>query len=147
MEGMRGHRPLNRDPDPPKGAPKMPPGMPDRAKTLWRRLTTELDALNLITVVDGAALEGICRAYDQAVEADQIIKRCQREIRKELNTKGPVTASGWYQRLGVQNAISKKAWSQFKVLSIEFGLTPASRTRLSVGETGRVIDDLEAEMA
>ena len=103
-------------------------------------MAPELDRLNLITMVDGSALEAACVAYAHAIMADRAIERLQDRIYhggKDVNIN--------YNRLSLQNAVSKKAWQQFKSFCTEFGLTPASRSRLAVGDTGMVIDPI-AEM-
>lgn len=145
LEGNRGRRPITPEPEPPKGAPKMPQGMPERAKTLWKRLVFELDALNLITVVDGAALEGAVVAYAHATKADRAVERIQGDISKaERSGAGSEKLQHLYYRLSMQNAASKKAWTQYRSFCVEFGLTPSSRTRLTVGDTIQTIDTAEA---
>ena len=140
LEGNRGRRPILPEPQPAKGAPKPPGHLPDVAKAIWSVLAPELDRLNLITAVDGTALEGFCTAYAHALLADRQIERLQYRIAhggKDVNIN--------YNRLSLQNAVSKKAWQQVKSFCTEFGLTPASRSRLAVGDTGMVIDPI-AEM-
>src|SRR5687767_14404937 len=71
-EGNRGHRPLNAfEPQPTLGVPRAPKGLPPMALALWRVLAAELDRLNVLTIVDGTALEGACMAVAQARAADE----------------------------------------------------------------------------
>jgi P27 family predicted phage terminase small subunit len=131
-EGNRGRRKLNPDaePQPTPGGTRMPSGMPKPAQTLWRALTAELDRLNLLTVVDVTALEAACRAVAQARAADREIEKVQRKL-----ASGKAAKEAYYH-LSILNATSKKAWQQYKAFATEFGLTPASRTRLAAGDTG-----------
>ena len=157
MEGNRGRRPILPEPQPAKGIGKPPSGLPATSKRIWKTLAAELDRLNLLTVVDALALEGVCVAYAHAIAADREIERLQREIKsatdekrvKKLSAEELVveyrTININYNRLSLQNAVSKKAWQQVKSFCGEFGLTPASRSRLAVGDTGMVIDPI-AEM-
>jgi P27 family predicted phage terminase small subunit len=122
----------------------MPTGLGSRAKTAWKQLVSELDALNLVTVVDGYALEGAVVALDHARTADRAVERIQEEIGNlERSGAGSQGLQHLYYRLSMQNAASKKGWQQYKGFCVEFGLTPASRTRLAVGDTGVVIDAAE----
>ena len=157
LEGNRGRRPILPEPQPAKGVDAPPRGMPAVSRRIWKTLAAELDRLNLLTVVDAMALEGVCVAYAHAIAADREIERLQREIKsgtdekrvKKLSTEELVaeyrTININYNRLSLQNAVSKKAWQQVKSFCTEFGLTPASRSRLAVGDTGMVIDPI-AEM-
>ena len=157
LEGNRGRRPILPEPQPAKGVDKPPSGLPAVSKRIWKTLAAELDRLNLLTVVDAMALEGVCVAYAHAIAADREIERLQREIKsgtdekrvKKLSAEELVveyrTININYNRLSLQNAVSKKAWQQVKSFCTEFGLTPASRSRLAVGDTGMVIDPI-AEM-
>ena len=157
MEGNRGRRPILPEPQPAKGIGKPPSGLPATSKRIWKTLAAELDRLNLLTVVDAMALEGVCVAYAHAIAADREIERLQREIKSLTGSDRPEDASPEeiadeyrhtninYNRLSLQNAVSKKAWQQVKGFCTEFGLTPASRSRLAVGDTGMVLDPI-AEM-
>ncbi len=148
LEGNRGHRSLGKpQPEPTRGAPRMPAHLPMAAKRLWQMLAGELDAIGIMTKVDGAALEGLCVAYARAVEADKVLARegLTVDVKKEIDDgdgrKKLVTVMT-YQRPEV--AISHNCWRRYKEFCAEFGLTPSARGKLSVGTTGREIDPLEA---
>lgn len=141
LEGNRGRRPLQSEPEPAKGQPDIPTGLSEVAARVWGSLSEELDRLGLLTVIDGCALEAACRAYAGAVEADEIIAGLQGRIRN-----GKRTDQKSFYRLSIMNAVSKKNWQQFKSFCTEFGLTPASRSKLAVGATGHQIDSLEARL-
>jgi len=157
MEGNRGRRPILPEPQPAKGVKAPPRGLPTVAKRIWKTLAAELDRLNLLTVVDAMALEGVCVAYAHAIAADREIERLQAAIKGAASEKRAEKLTPEelveeyrevninYNRLSLQNAVSKKAWQQVKSFCGEFGLTPASRSRLAVGDTGMVIDPI-AEM-
>lgn len=124
LEGNRGKRALNRhEPEPALGIPNPPDWFDADSRSIWDRIVPELDRLGLLTVVDGAALEGACSAYATAVQCRRILQRdglvCQ------VGNQG-------YRQQRPEVSIEQKAWAQFRAFCIEFGLTPASRTRLSV---------------
>jgi P27 family predicted phage terminase small subunit len=136
IEGNRGKKPIPAEPQFTIGTPIRPAGMPPVARNLWALLVAELDRLQLLSLVDGPALAGACVAYAQARWADRRIHDYQRALAGKK--KGP--KKGALLGLSIQNAVSKKAWTQFKSFCTEFGLTPASRSRLAVGLTGKEID-------
>src|SRR5512146_3144589 len=71
LEGNPGHRPLNPDePMPTAGEPPCPPWLADEAKAEWDRIVPELSRLNVLTVIDGAALAAYCQAFARWAEAE-----------------------------------------------------------------------------
>ncbi|MCU1326666.1 MAG: phage terminase small subunit family [Bryobacterales bacterium] len=76
-------------------------------------------------------LEGACVAYQQAVQADEIITREGPVCRTE--SLDPQTKKS-IMKLKVHPAvtISRSAWSQVRSFCSEFGLSPVARVRLSV---------------
>jgi P27 family predicted phage terminase small subunit len=131
-EGNRGRRKLNPDaePQPTPGGTKSPIGLTQWGKTLWRTVTDELDRLNLLTLVDHGALQAAIVGADQANVADRRINGLLRKI-----NSGKAEQHDYYQ-LSIMNSASKKGWQQFKSFATEFGLTPASRSRLTVEPDG-----------
>jgi P27 family predicted phage terminase small subunit len=127
LEGNRGHRPLDleAEPQPLKGLPE-PEGLPADARRIWDEIVPELDRLNLLTMVDGVSLESACRGAANARAADAEVEKCMDKIRAgEANQET-------YYRLSMLNSVSKKGWQQWKTFATEFGLTPASRSRINL---------------
>lgn len=116
----------------------MPLGLSAWAAKVWRNAVTELDRLNLLTIVDHAALEAAIIGADQAHQADESM----RDLLGKINS-GKAGQEDYY-RLSIMNSVSKKGWTQFKAFCTEFGMTPASRTRLTAdpGST-RKMDPIE----
>ena len=143
LEGNVGHhRALpGEEPKPQIGKPEMPKGMGTAAKRHWRRYVHNLMLLNVLTVVDGQALEQACRCaalaekYGNAVNAEPIIDV------PIFDEKGSIVA--WQKQpnklLPAYLATSKT----MKAFQIEFGLTPASRVKLRVEKKP---DDAEQEL-
>lgn len=69
--------PLNLDePQPPRIIPNCPKHLDENARKEWRRISLELHRLNLLTIVDRAALAAYCpRAWGRWVEAEEHIQR------------------------------------------------------------------------
>jgi len=128
LEGNRGHRTLNpeSEPQPAKGILRAPSGMTKEAKRIWRSIVPELDRLDLLTVVDATSLRGACMGAATAQAADTEIAA----IQKRMAAKKAATDD--YQKLAMLNNIAKRGWQQWKSFATEFGLTPASRSRINV---------------
>lgn len=126
LAGNPGKRPLNEnevEPPVPDRIPYAPRHLNGEAKREWRRIVAILLELELYTEVDRAALAMYCQAWGRWVEAE---KKLAKEDLILTSCKGT-----FYQnpRLHVAN----KAWEQMRKILPEFGLTPSSRARLSVG--------------
>jgi P27 family predicted phage terminase small subunit len=121
LRGNPGRRPLNdREPEPEVKLPKPPEHLSDEAKREWRRAGKLLLEMGLVSDLDRAALAGYCAAWGRWVEAEAALKQYG------VVVKSP---SGF----PIQSpylAIANKAMEQMRVFLLEFGLTPASRTRV-----------------
>lgn len=132
IEGNPGKRPLlENEPKPRPVAPTCPAWLNTKAKKEWQRVVPELKALGLLTVVDGAALAGYCQAYARWREAEEAIEK--------YGMIGK-TESGYVQQLPYVS-IAQKSAQLMKAFATEFGLTPSSRSRISVPP--KLDDDME----
>lgn len=110
--------------------PEMPKGMSKAARREWKNIVPMLRKLRVLSNVDGKALAGYCESY--------ALWECARnQYLKEgitfLSEHGPKK----HPAVGVAN----DALKSMKTFLIEFGLTPASRTRLKI-ERPKTEDDL-----
>jgi P27 family predicted phage terminase small subunit len=125
LAGNPGKRPIPaNEPQPTKGQPPRPRHLVGEARKEWRRICGELSQLDILTMADRAALAAYCQAWATWVEAEQ-----------HLRTEGLVLKSptGYI----VENpyvGIGHKAMGQMRAFLVEFGLSPASRTRLGVAK-------------
>lgn len=126
LEGQCGHRPLNQnEPKPESVAPKCPAHLRGEARREWGRIVPELLALGLLTRIDKAALAAYCTAWAEYCEASTKA----RETGLVIKTKqGNIIPNPF---LGVAHT----AMGLMHKFLTEFGLTPSSRTRLSVQAT------------
>lgn len=139
--GNPGHRKVNEDEPKPSTDPVSlgkPPSFLNRdAKEEWKRIAPELVILGLLTIVDRSALAGYCAAYSRWVKAE-------RELQKSEKDGGGFiykTPSG-YKQQSPFIAIAKGAMETMHKFSIEFGFTPAARTRIKgSGKTNDADDD------
>lgn len=91
---------------------------------------------------DAQMLEGACVNYGRAVAADLIIARDG--IMQEISTidaesgEKTVIKSQYHPAITVSNA----AWRQVRAFCSEFGLSPVSRTRLTIEKKDAGTEDL-----
>ena len=127
LEGNRGKRALN-DAEP-KPNPLMdlkPPVFLDKyGKAEWKRIVPVLAGLGLLTEVDRAALAGYCNAYGTWEAAN-----------REMRGKSMVvfTEKGYPVQNPLLNVINKQS-DIMKSYLVEFGMTPAARSRVT-GDVG-----------
>lgn len=108
------------DPEPITVVPKPPSHLTTVGKREWRRVCGQLIELGVLTDLDLSALEGYCSAYGRAVEADRALKKHGLTMS---------CAQGTIARPEV--AIARTAWAEARRFAQEFGITPASRTRVA----------------
>ena len=136
LEGNPGRRPLNKyEPKQQKTAPKCPTWLTQEAKKEWKRMSKSLEAIGILTTVDMGAFAGYCQAYARWKEAEEF-----------LSKHGTIfkTPSGYIQQVP-QVSIAQTYLKIMKDFCSEFGLTPASRTRLQVNVEGdnKETDEME----
>lgn len=101
------------------GIPAALKGSP-HAITCWKDYYPLLVKLRLVTSADVLSFQGLCMAYARAREADESVRK--------YGIVRMVRAKGFIQNPAVM--ISQRAWSEVRKYAQEFGLTPASRTRV-----------------
>ncbi|APM39939.1 phage terminase small subunit P27 family [Clostridium kluyveri] len=135
LEGNPGKRPLNvNEPKPEKKAPKCPTWLEPEAKKEWRRMSRSLEAIGILTKVDAASFAGYCQSYARWKEAEEF-----------LTKHGTIfkTPSGYIQQVP-QVSIAQTYLKIMKDFCSEFGLTPASRTRINVDkDSNDCLDPME----
>lgn len=132
--GNPGKRPLNeREPQPAVEPPAMPAWLSPAAKAEWKRIVPELIRLGLLAKIDRAALTAYCQAVAELEIATQTLdvegRVCRMPI---LNNAGEVIG----ERLKAHPCVAQMnaASQRVKALIQEFGLTPASRSRVQAGD-------------
>jgi P27 family predicted phage terminase small subunit len=136
-----------KEPKPEKvsNVPKPPAYLSKYAKKVWKDLAEELVEKGILTVVDLPALEACCEAYGQYRLAFEAVFR---PVDPETGKKGKRTLARYMKGRNSQTmpeyTAMNKAWATFKSFLTEFGLTPASRTKLEIAEPkGKGEDPME----
>ena len=122
-EGRPGKRRLNgREPQPRGITPKCPAYLDERARQEWRRLILILKQMKVLTEADGLMLGNLCLTVSTLVKAQE-----------KLNQLGILykSPSGYVMQSPLLTVVNQCVDTITK-LSREFGLTPASRPRLTI---------------
>lgn len=141
-----------KEPKPQRQIPSPPEHMSDRAKVAYGRVSVILDRMGVLTEADGLALEAMCEAYADLIEARQALRKpIAIEIKSEdgvgkypyeVAKPGEVTyvtvgKSGPMARSRPEMALIADADNRLRSWMARFGMTPADRSRVSsVGEDG-----------
>lgn len=137
LAGNVGHRPINKNEPKFSGTPTCPRHLDDEAKKEWKRISKELTSMGLLTSVDRAALAAYCAAYSRWASAEEQIQKFG------LVIKSPKSG---YPVPNPYVGIANTALDLMRKFASEFGMTPASRTRLSVEPPKGSQDPFEAFM-
>ena len=139
LEGDRGkgRRPINEHaPTPPKGIIKCPSWLLPEAKKEWKRLAPSLEAMGVLTIWDIESFSAYCQAYARWKEAEEFITQ-HGSIFK--------TPSGYVQQVP-QVSIAQQNLKIMQSLAGEFGLSPATRSRIIAAGGGTGGKDAEDPM-
>ena len=110
------------EPRPEPSTPSCPDHLTEAAQDEWKRIVPELERLGLLTQLDRAALGLYCVAYGRWAEAEKQAA----VLGMVVKTKAGSLIQNPY--LGIANRAAK----QMHELLVEFGMSPSSRTRVSV---------------
>lgn len=127
------------------GIPRPPAYLSKYAKKAWKALAGELVEKGILTVIDTLALEACCEAYGQYRLAHEAVFR---PVDPETGKRGKRTFAEYMEGRNSQTmpeyTAMKGAWATFKSYLIEFGMTPASRTKLEISDKkGEETDPME----
>lgn len=121
VTGNPGKRALNKsEPEPPPGDVECPDTLLGAAKEEWNRIAPILLEAGLFTKADRAALLCYCQAFANTVEYEKLC----REVGPDL-----ALAKGFRKAATV-------AAGQVRAFAAEFGMTPASRSRVTTSAGG-----------
>ena len=132
---------IGRTPPTTSGIPDCPKHLRGRARETWEFWRVELIGMQIDSRCDGRMLEGACIAYARAVDADLIIAR------EPVYFQGKRKAGLYRTKKHPAVTVSNAAWSQVKAFCSEFGLSPASRARLSIAPASETREDVNAVLS
>lgn len=127
-EGDPGHQGIGKlkklhasEPKAEHGLPACPRELRGVARRAWETWSEDLRTMDLDHRPDGPLLHGLCVMFARAIQADTLIRK-----------EGIVTAGLHGVKINPAISISKSCWNQVRAFCSEFGLSPASRTRLAL---------------
>ena len=146
LAGNPGHRPLNdAEPKPDKAAPEMPKGMLKAARREWAAIVPSLLRIGVLSNIDGKALAAYCDAYAHWELARKQIEKYGLVIEEPVLDKDGFVNTAMV-RLKANPAVNiyTAMGKLMKSYLIEFGLTPASRSKLKIEKQAEVPDPMAA---
>lgn len=128
LNGNAAKRPLNdREPRAPTGDPRCPSWLSKEAKQAWRRLVPLLSAMKVLTLADVDALTAYCQTYARWRAAEAFLQQ-HGEVYPLRDEQGKVRCMQQFPQV----SIARNLLLVLKTYQQEFGLTPASRSRLVI---------------
>lgn len=125
VQGNAGKRAINKkEPKPKREIPSCPAHLDDSGKVAWGRLSVLLDRMGVLTEADTFALERLVDCYTDILECRALIERDGRTYTTSTS-QGDTLIKG-------NPAVNqlRAADAQFKSYLVEFGLTPAARSKV-----------------
>jgi P27 family predicted phage terminase small subunit len=118
------------EPKPALGSPVPPVWLSDDAKVQWGRFSVWLEQMGVLTVADGPALERLVSVYLEVRDLEACLT---------LEGRTYATQSTVGERVVKAHpavAMLNSADSRLRQMLIEFGLTPAARTKVHTVQRG-----------
>lgn len=137
VTGNPGRRPLNSaEPTPPPYSAPPPKHLSNTAKETWERLTLLLNSMCVLTIADAFALERLCDIYAE-------ILRYRALIESNGETFEVHSQNGVLIKANPAVSMLLDADKRFKSYLVEFGLTPAARTKVRTHDKEKKPDELD----
>jgi len=137
LHGNPGRRPFNKNqPEPPVKIPKPPIKLGKLARRHWKYIVPLLEELGVLAAIDSSALAAYCQTFEQWEELEELKKADDRlpvDDENKLSLKDSLSIG----RLLIQ------VRNQMRMMLAEFGMTPASRGRVSVLDYKKPLDEFE----
>lgn len=148
--GNPGHRPLNEnEPTAAAGVPDMPQGLSAAAQEEWHRIIPILRDMRVLTIAYSAAVAGYCQAYARWFEAEADIVEHgsiieEPIIRRRRGEDDEI--AGYKRKKNPAVAIANEAMKIMRAFLSDFGLSPASLSKVSRNEEQeQELDDILSE--
>ena len=119
-----------KEPKPEKVAPVCPAHLSDEEKVYWGRICVELELMGVLTRADGMALEALVHLY---VRRNKLIRMLDQE-HEFYQVKGTNGEMLWKKHPA--SDVLKEVTTELRLTRAEFGLSPASRTKVHTVPTG-----------
>lgn len=130
-QGNPGKRPLNElEPTPEIVEPVIPEYLSKPARRWWEMLSPMLLRLKVLTEADQLALALLCEQAVQADEATRLLRKSGIMVKKQLYDRSG-KKMGQAPVINPAFKIQVESFKQLKAFLTEFGITPASRAKVT----------------
>ena len=127
------------EPKVPPGTPRCPGWLDNDAKAAWKHVVPQLVAMGVLTTIDGNALARYCRLWSRWRKMEAFIES-KGEMYPLKDDGGRVKCFAQWPQVAIANKLAQ----QLTRLEQEFGMTPASRTRIQVAGQPQERSDAKA---
>lgn len=132
---------LNAEPPVTKGLPACPAYLRGRARAAWDFWADELGKMNLDCRPDAMMLEGACLNYAAAIRATANAQTSGGDVIEEpIVSFATGEVFGYRLKKNPWVTIREKSWTLVRAFCSEFGLSPVSRTRLTIDKGDKLPD-------
>lgn len=122
---------INKDePKPELTIPDCPDGLSEIGQQEWKRISTQLYELKMISNMDTAILLGYCHSFEQFIQSAESLKK----------TGYLIKAPSGYPIVNPLLSINNEAKRQMLKYAQELGLSVVQRTRIKIDPDKKVID-------
>ncbi len=135
LDGTRKDRINANEPKLPPGIPECPAHLNDIGRAKWFELVGQLDGTGVLTMADATGLEMLCSIYCEMRAATAVIMKIKKKPDIITHCSNGTPMKSQYLK------VAQESRAALLTLLREFGLTPASRSKLSMTATG--VDDLD----
>jgi P27 family predicted phage terminase small subunit len=119
--------PAQMKPDPFQNIPMPPEHLGEIAQAEWINIVSNYAKLNMLSSLDASMIASYCTLIEQYIEANTELK-AQSKIVQVFNADGSVKGTTANPLIKIANEALDRALK----IAVELGLTPASRTKISV---------------
>lgn len=143
VTGNPGRRPLpENEPQPKRARPDKPVGMGKFANKLWDVVSEEAFDMGVLTVADGPALRMLCEVWERFFQAQDALKRNEGMfyVSESVTGSGETEVVKTLIKVHPAVRIASDASKELRGWMSEFGLTPASRSKIE-----KAMDDGEED--
>ena len=138
--GIPGKRPLNKSEAKTVGTPRRPAHLSERAAAAWKYVVPILEDRGLAGDLDAWAIEMLCECYATILE----LRRVLRDEEDGSFTYETESESGRMIRPRPEVGMLADKERLFKGWLVEFGMTPAARSKVQASDPTKVEDPDEA---
>lgn len=130
IEGNRSKRPLPKnEPKPRVGIPQPPAQLDAYATAEWNRIAPELEAIGLLSTIDGTTLAAYCQCVSRWMQAEEAIAKMK--ARDKLTSGLMIKTSNGNAIQNPLVGVANRSMLMAIRFASEFGMSPAARARLA----------------